>query len=173
MMMSGSGLQREVAFASSQFIVTGLLPYEIEDLKKVFQEFDQDGNGSIDMDELELVLRSQGQNPTREELLEMIREVDEDSNEQIEFEEFIQIIAKNRKDVDLEKEIVDEFTDKENGVDRQETGFCSLNDLRAMLKGLGENITDKEVDIMVKEAFVDRDGQVNYRQFIHGMMGKR
>ena len=43
MMMSGSGLQREVAFALSQSIVTGLLPYEIEDLKKVFQEFDQDG----------------------------------------------------------------------------------------------------------------------------------
>ena len=40
----------------------------------------------------------------------MLSQVDEDSNEQIEFEEFIQIIAKNRKDVDLEKEIVDEFT---------------------------------------------------------------
>eukprot|EP00960_Hanusia_phi_P076737 768603-Hanusia_phi.AAC.4 len=70
------------------------------------------------------------QNPTQEELQEMIREVDEDGNEQIEFDEFVQIIAKHRKDVDLEKEILDEFTDKENGVDRQETGFCSLNDLR-------------------------------------------
>ena len=58
---------------------------QIQEYKDAFSVFDQDGNGKITLNELSTVMRSLGQNPTEEELMEMIREVDDDGNEEIDF----------------------------------------------------------------------------------------
>ena len=49
---------------------------QIEQYKLVFDNFDVDGGGTIDADELGDAMRSLGQNPTKVELEEMIEEVD-------------------------------------------------------------------------------------------------
>jgi Ca2+-binding EF-hand superfamily protein len=46
--------------------------------KQAFSVFDKDGSGSITTVELESVMKSLGQDPTKEELDAMIREVDAD-----------------------------------------------------------------------------------------------
>lgn len=48
------------------------------ELREAFSLFDKDGSGTISNEELEVVMKSLGQNPTEEELQEMIREVDVD-----------------------------------------------------------------------------------------------
>ena len=45
-----------------------------------------DGDESITFEELGVVLRSMGQNPTEQELIEMIREMDEDDSGTVDFE---------------------------------------------------------------------------------------
>ena len=42
------------------------------------------------------------------------------------------------------------------------SGFISVAELRHVITNLDENFTDQEVDEMIHEAVVDRDGQVNY-----------
>ena len=37
---------------------------------------------------------------------------------------------------------------------------------------LGEKLTDEEVDVMISEADIDGDGQINYEEFIKMMMSK-
>ena len=45
-----------------------------------------DGDESITFEELGVVLRSMGQNPTEQELMEMISEMDEDDSGTVDFE---------------------------------------------------------------------------------------
>ena len=45
-----------------------------------------DGDESITFEELGVVLRSMGQNPTQHELIEMISEMDEDDSGTVDFE---------------------------------------------------------------------------------------
>ena len=61
----------------------------IEDLKEAFSLFDKDGSGSISADELYLVLKSQGANPTKEEVKKLVDSIDLDGNGEIDLYEFL------------------------------------------------------------------------------------
>jgi Ca2+-binding EF-hand superfamily protein len=65
---------------------------EIAQLHKYFQELDEDGSGSIGVEELEKPLISLGLCNNREEVQKIMDEVDEDGSGQIEFNEFLHII---------------------------------------------------------------------------------
>ena len=47
----------------------------------MFFELDRDGSGSIDAEELGMMLRSLGQNPTDEEIKELIASVDDEDGD--------------------------------------------------------------------------------------------
>ena len=55
----------------------------IEDLKEAFALFDKDGSGAISADELYLVLKSQGANPSKEEVKKLVDTIDLDGNGEI------------------------------------------------------------------------------------------
>jgi Ca2+-binding EF-hand superfamily protein len=58
-----------------------LLHFVSTELQEAFSLFDKDGSGTISNEELEVVMKSLGQNPTDEELQKMIREVDADGKQ--------------------------------------------------------------------------------------------
>ena len=55
------------------------------ELKEAFSLFDRDGDGTITIKELQVVMRSIGQNPTEEEIMAMINEVDSDNDGEVDF----------------------------------------------------------------------------------------
>lgn len=57
-----------------------LPPEKIQEFLEAFEIFDKDGDGTISTDELGLVLRSIGQNPTSDELKDLIKMVDKDGD---------------------------------------------------------------------------------------------
>ena len=61
-------------------------PEELEEWRTIFNLFDVDGDESITCEELGVVLRSMGQNPSDQELKEMINEMDEDGSGTVDFE---------------------------------------------------------------------------------------
>ena len=62
----------------------------------MFFDLDRDGSGSIDAEELGMMLRSLGQNPTDEELRDLIDSVDEgDKDGQIQLREFLKLYTQS------------------------------------------------------------------------------
>lgn len=130
--------------------------------------FDKDGDGTISCKELGTVMRSLGQNPSQQELLEMINEVDGDGNGTIDFQEFVEMMAKKMKDTDSEEEIREAF----KVFDKDGSGYIDSSELRQVMTTLGEKLTDEEVDEMIQEADIDGDGQVNYEEFVKMMISQ-
>ena len=62
------------------------------EFKEAFSVFDNDGDGTITIEELGTVLRMLGQTPTEAELQDMINEVDADGNGAIDFPEFCDLV---------------------------------------------------------------------------------
>ncbi|KAL5008434.1 hypothetical protein ScPMuIL_014015 [Solemya velum] len=138
---------------------------KVEEYREAFYMFDKDGDGRITAKELGTVLRSLGQNPTAIEIRDMINEVDSDGNGTIEFNEFLVMMAKKHS----EQHDMHEITDAFKVFDTNGDGLISALELRQVMTNLGEKLTDKEVDDMIKEADLDGDGQINYKEFIRMM----
>lgn len=146
-----------------------LSPDQKSEFKEAFGLFDKDGDGSITTKELGTVIRSLGQNPTEEELQDMINEVDADGSGTIECQEFLELMAKKIKGTDSDEQLKEAF----RVFDKDQNGFISAAELRHVLTNLGEKLTDEEIGEMVREADLDRDGQINYDEFVKVMMAKR
>jgi len=141
---------------------------EIEEFREAFSMFDKNGDGTISSAELGTIMRSLGQNPTENELMDMINEVDIDGNGTIDFREFLNMMAKKVNKSDSEEELREAF----RVFDKDGNGHISASELRTVMTTLGEKLTDEEVDEMIFEADLDGDGQVNYEEFVRMMTAK-
>ena len=49
--------------------------------------------------------------------------------------------------------------------DVDKDGYITKSELRQVMNRLGENLTDKQLDAMIKEADKDGDGKINAKEF--------
>lgn len=107
---------------------------EIRKLKECFSQLDDDGSGSIGIEELEEPLIGLGLADTKHEVKQMIEAVDDDGSGQIEFEEFIGIIQQSQEGQRGSK-INQFFKDMSNGKlgDQNLSFSVNVQDLRRKL----------------------------------------
>ncbi|XP_059085043.1 uncharacterized protein LOC131882037 isoform X3 [Tigriopus californicus] len=136
---------------------------QVAEFKEVFMLFDKDEDGVLTFPELNVVMKSLGQRPSEKELLAMVRDVSEDQiYDTIEFNEFLQMMSKQQRFGMTEDSLKDAF----KIFDKDDDGFISVSELRHIMQGLGEKMTDQELDEMVREADSDNDGLINYKEFV-------
>ncbi|KAK3093493.1 hypothetical protein FSP39_016409, partial [Pinctada imbricata] len=126
--------------------------------KEAFSMFDKNGDGHICQEELGTVMRSLGQAPTDAEVHKMISDVDLNTNGMVEFDEFITMMQKYQHNMNPEEEMLEAF----RVFDKDGNGYISADELSHVMTTLGEKLSRDEVDAMIKEADLDKDGQVNY-----------
>ncbi|KAL5569354.1 hypothetical protein UlMin_025929 [Ulmus minor] len=95
-------------------------------------------------------MRSLGHNPIVVKLQDMINEVDADGNNTIDYPEFLNLMAKKMKDTNSKEELNE--------------AFCLCH----VMTNLGEKLTDKEVNEMIREANVD--GDENFKKTLLNLM---
>jgi Ca2+-binding EF-hand superfamily protein len=139
---------------------------QLKDYWMAFNAYDKDGNGSISVEELRGVVESLGHTVTDEELRAMIAEVDTDDSGTLDFAEFLALMAFRLMLNDNEDEILEAF----RIFDKDGNGKLSAEELEAVLKNLGEKLTEKECAEIIRLADQDGDGQVQYREFVKFLM---
>uniref|UniRef100_A0A1B6FCE6 EF-hand domain-containing protein n=2 Tax=Cuerna arida TaxID=1464854 RepID=A0A1B6FCE6_9HEMI len=143
---------------------------QMNEFREAFRLFDKDGDGSITQEELGRVMRSLGQFAREEELQQMLHEVDIDGDGYFSFEEFVEIVSNmgataERTADQEEKELRDAF----RVFDKHNRGYISASDLRAVLQCLGEDLSEEEIEDMIKEVDVDGDGRIDFYEFVHAL----
>ncbi|CAF0860636.1 unnamed protein product [Rotaria sordida] len=145
-------------------------PEELAELREAFRVFDQNGDGSITLSELRIVLDQMGLDPSEEELQDMIREVDEDQSGTISFAEFVDMV---KKAVDTNKNSREELFRAFQVFDLDQNGFITMEELRTgiqlistVLQATGDRPTDEDALEMIAEADIDGDGRINYDEFV-------
>jgi calmodulin len=103
-------------------MVDKLTNEEITEFKAAFDYFDRDRDGKIDINELCGFMRNFGQNPNEDDLRGMLKDVDLDEDGVINFNEFVCLLIKDLKGVDIWKEELYEVF-KYIGVPVEEIGY--------------------------------------------------
>ncbi|KAF9169257.1 hypothetical protein BGX20_010547 [Mortierella sp. AD010] len=93
-------------------------------------------------------MSSLGQNLTEVELQEMINQIDVDGNGIIDFSEFLTMMSQKMGSTDTEEEIWEAF----KSFDKDGNGYISPDELRQVMTSLGEQLTDTEIEEMIREA---------------------
>ncbi|XP_022143145.1 calmodulin-like [Momordica charantia] len=139
---------------------------QVAEFEEAFSMLDQDCDGCITIEELGMAMRSLDVNPTEKELKIMVNEVDVDGNGTIEFGEFLNLMVTKMKECELEGELRETF----KVFDKDQDGYISPFELKAVMMNLIERLTDDEVEQMIKDADLDGDGLVNYEEFVRMML---
>nr|XP_038040280.1 centrin-2-like isoform X3 [Anas platyrhynchos]XP_038040281.1 centrin-2-like isoform X3 [Anas platyrhynchos] len=101
-------------------------------------------------------MRALGCELRKEEMRKIISQVDEEGSGKINFESFLQAEPYSKK------EILKGF----KLFDCDGTGKISFEKLKLVATEVGEDITDEELQVMIDEADVDGDGEVDQQEFL-------
>ncbi|KAF7729223.1 hypothetical protein EC973_004752 [Apophysomyces ossiformis] len=147
---------------------------ELASLKEAFSLYDRDRDGVITASELAAILKSLG-----------IRD-NEDSNglddKKIDFDEFVVIMSKHappppprlrkwntQPSMSVKKQLSyhedDELVQVFQAFDKNKDGLISEQELREMMKRLGEEVSAIEIKNMMEDADTNRDGYIDLAEF--------
>eukprot|EP00794_Sanderia_malayensis_P020358 gene20358-22366_t len=133
----------------------------LRELKEAFSLFDPKDKGSISCEDLGYVMKSLGQNPTEKEITTMIKEVDVDGNGEIDFAEFIQMMDKQMRGRNINEELYEAF----QVFDCNRNGRISPFELKTTMRNLGQELTEEQLLLMMREADCNGDGVIDFEEF--------
>ncbi|KAM9780209.1 calcium-binding protein 5b [Neosynchiropus ocellatus] len=146
---------------------------EIDELREAFVEFDKDKDGFISCKDLGNLMRTMGYMPTEMELIELSQNINMNLGGRVDFEDFVdlmtpKLLAETAGMIGL-KELKEAF--REFDIDGD--GSITSDELRqAMMKLLGQQTCQSEIEAVVKEADNNGDGTVDFEEFVKMMSMK-
>ena len=98
----------------------------------------------------------------------MFNFIDIDHSGTINFEEFMRLMSMHVNERDFDEDLRNVF----RVFDKDGNGFITPAELKQAMLGLEEDVTDEDIEEMIKEADSNGDGNVNYEEFIKMMKNK-
>ncbi|XP_027707628.1 calmodulin-like protein 4 isoform X1 [Vombatus ursinus] len=136
---------------------------QINEFKECFSLYDKEQRGRIKANDLIVVMRCLGASPTPGEVGRHLQDHKLDRNAELDFSTFLTIMHKQMQQEEPQKEILLAML----MIDKEKKGYITAEELRSKLTKLGERLTDKEVDDLLREANIGPNGKVKYNEFIH------
>ncbi|KAF8390007.1 hypothetical protein HHK36_024527 [Tetracentron sinense] len=136
-----------------------------DEVEKVFNRFDANGDGKISSTELGSVLQALGSDTSPEELKRMMAEIDTDGDGFINLEEFADFHRGGTNDDGNEKSGEKDLRDAFDLYDQYKNGLISASELHMVLKSLGEKCSVHDCSRMISSVDADGDGNVNFQEF--------
>lgn len=135
--------------------------------KDIFTLFDKQAKGTISKNQLGDYLRAIGYNPTNS----WVQKISTDLNDQLSLDDINMLVSSNQSSLDSTTHgKLEDFIKAFQVFDKENTGKVSIGHIRYMLTGLGERLSDEEVDELMKGVEVDSNGGIDYRKFIEDVL---
>ena len=139
----------------------------IAEFKEAFDMFDRDGEGTIGRSEFTAMMKTLGLELSDGELETLWDKVDMDKSGEIEFDEMLDTLRKNLAPLTREEQVADAY----EAFDTETRGFVRGSDVATVMRSLGETISDREADELLRAANADR-GRMNKKEFIALLLHK-
>ena len=137
-----------------------------KEAEEAFKVFDKDKDGFISPEELSAVLRSLGQNPSKQEINELFSTLDKNKDLSISFDEFLKLWQTQLNDEDSEEYIIDAF----KVFDKEQEEKILATELAHILKGIGDPMSQEDIDELIATAQPDAQGYISYPDFVRRIM---
>ena len=141
-----------------------LPPSELAEIGSVFDMYDSDGSGEIDMIELNNVMSSLGFTMSETEQEKMFATLDADNDGSVSRTEFIQWYANNNggnKQNNMRQMAQELFT----VFDKDGSGSIDISELIECLQGLNHGLSYEEIVQLAKELDENGDGEISMQEF--------
>ena len=127
-------------------------------MKEVFDIFDYDHSGQISIDELINTIKALNMEKEAANILSIVQ--NSNADEEMDFAIFLEIfgVSDNQNEASLQS-LYEAF-------DPKGTGCFGPEDFEAVAAQVGENFSTAEVDQMIDYADKDRDGGINFEEFV-------
>ncbi|KAF9948532.1 hypothetical protein BGZ72_009581 [Mortierella alpina] len=137
---------------------------QTKELKEAFNLYDRKGTGSIPSSDLGSLLRAIKQNPSEAEIKELIAQ----SEPTLSFDAFSKIALRpdGFKPAATAEQMVEGF----KVFDPQDNGTISEDELRRVLTTMGEALSTQEVDELLREAKIEKNGMISYEDFVRNLL---
>jgi len=142
---------------------------QLNEWKEAFSLFDKKGTQTVSSDNLGDLIRALGQNPTQAEVRDIVASLGSEKGEvDIDFGTFLTVLTRPNgfKSAGTAQEFIQGF----QVFDKEGNGFIPAGELRYVLTNLGEKLTNEEVEELLKDVEVNKDGQINYVDFVHTIL---
>ena len=141
--------------------------------KIAFESVDITKSGEIDEIDLGKVLVDISKNlggdpPTQEDINEVMKHLDADRSGTIDLNEFMDLMNNKLKEQQEGQELLETF----QVFDKDADGQISAEDLRYVIKAVGEELEDDLIDQLIEQGDLDQDGKINYHEFVRIMTAK-
>ncbi|CAF1072328.1 unnamed protein product [Adineta steineri] len=146
-------------------MITELECYSNEQLnnyQEIFSFFDRYNTGEIHLNELGLIIRSIGFDPSEIKIKEIQEEYTQNGLDKINFQQFLQILISFTNEIDDEIDIIEAF----RIFDKEGQGFIIKEELLHIMTHLGEKLSIEEAEEMMHDADIYCDGKIRYEEFV-------
>lgn len=134
-----------------------------DEVRKIFDKFDKNGDGKISSSELEEMMTKLGTQTTEEEVKRMMAELDKNGDGYVDLKEFAEFHCS--ADTDRKEGSDKELRDAFDLYDLDKNGVISVNELHSVLRKLGEKCSLSDCRRMISSVDADGDGNVNFEEF--------
>lgn len=165
----------QVMFPTAAEIVSSLRKgfRTMEDVEAAFKSWDLNGDGAISFTELQEAVSKTGQKLSEEEMNAIFVIGDVDQNGEIDREEFTRLMMPTTSDVVTKfrsvHKTVKDVQEAFKRFDADGDGSIDRNEMTRALGGSGQQFTQQEINAIFNAADVNKDGSVDYEEFI-GLM---
>jgi calmodulin len=140
---------------------------QVASAKECFKSFDKRGEDQVRVGDIAAAMKKLGHNIKPDWLESMSDEIDTEGTGYISFDEFLVIVQKKMQQDEDERELKEIF----RVLDKEKRGEVNTSELRWILKNLGDDLTEDDIDDMIADVDTDGSGWVDYEEFAKLMLG--
>jgi len=135
--------------------------------KEAFQALDKKGEEQIKVGDIAAGFKKLGHNMKPEFMEKWEEDIDVEGTGYIDYDEFELLFRRKLQEDDDERELKEMF----RVLDKEKKGEVNVNELRWIMKSLGDDLTEEDIDEMIADVDTDGSGWVDYDEFAKLMSG--
>jgi len=140
---------------------------EKKDLKAAFTMMDKNHDGMVNAAELKSMMEMLGISVTDAQIHDLMQQASRSGDGLFSEEEFLQFMNKHSKNSD---DIMEDLVAAFRVFDKDGNGYITRDELKQGMEMIGENVTELQLDEMLRVADIDKDGRINYEEFARMML---